>query len=165
MGQTVRDIVTHVVREEAPEELPLLAGLKSIDDAGVDRVLARRARAREPLAFGLETVVVLITPVVWGVLSDVAQDGLRAAAENTAGRVKRRLRRWRKHNTTGGEPLALPSLNHDEVGQVRRLVLARCADAGIDELRAAAIADGVAARLLLGLTDEDAEESEGTPPA
>lgn len=160
MGRTtVRDVVTHVIRENAPEELPLLVGLESIDDAGVDRVLSRRSRSREPLGFGLETIVVLITPVVWGVLSEVAQDGLRAAVENAVGRVKRRLRPWRWRTGTGNEPLELPSLNDDEIEQLHKLVLARCASAGIDDSRAAAVARSVADHLRPNIADEGTDGS------
>jgi hypothetical protein len=59
----VRDLVHDVVRQCAPEELPILNGLADYDDAVVVRRL-RRGRRREPLGFGPDEVSALVTPVV-----------------------------------------------------------------------------------------------------
>ncbi len=153
---TVRHMLGEVVADAAPEEVPLLAGLEPLDDAGVDRVLKRRPQGPEPLGFGLETAVVLVTPVLWAVLSEVVKDGLTAAVEDTDRRIWRRLRRWRRRRRVrAGERLTLPSFDPEQVRRVHALVLARCAAAGIARSRATAVADGVAARLLNGTSDDD----------
>jgi hypothetical protein len=132
---TVREVVADVVAEASPEELPLLAGLTAMDDAGIDRALTRSGRGREPLGFGLGTAVVLVTPVLWAVLSAIAQEGLEAAVEGAATRVKRRLRRLRRARTA--EPLVLPDFEPGQVRRVRELILASCTAAGIEDVQAA----------------------------
>ncbi|MFI1498590.1 hypothetical protein [Streptomyces platensis] len=146
---SVRQVIRDVVAETAPEELPLLAGLEPLDDTAVDRVLGRRARTREPLGFGLDTAVALVTPVLWTVLSDVARQELQTAAGGLLARLKRWLRR-RRRPPQDQAGLTLSPLDHVQAEHVRELVLARCTAAGIDDARAAAIADGVTVRLLLG---------------
>ncbi|MEU5211804.1 hypothetical protein [Streptomyces sp. NPDC020742] len=145
---TVRQVIKDVVAETAPEELPLLAGLEPLDDTAIDRVLGQRARTREPLGFGLDTVVALVTPVLWTVLSDVARQELQTAASGGLARLKQRLRRHRRPRQDEAA-LTLPPLDRVQAQHVRELVLARCTAAGIDDTRAAAIADGVTVRLLL----------------
>ena len=150
---TVRGVVTDVVATVAPEELAVWAGLEPMDDARLDQALSRRMRRREPLGFGLETVVVLITPVLWATLSEVAKRAAQTAGEGAATRVTRRLRRWTGRRGAA-EPLVLPPLDAAQIRQVHRMVLERCNAAGIKDVRAAAVADGVAARLLHAASDE-----------
>ncbi|WP_405938086.1 hypothetical protein OG338_16755 [Streptomyces sp. NBC_00726] len=159
----VRQVVRDVVSEVAPEELPLLDGvLGLLDDAGVQRALTRRSRGREPLGFGLETVVALVVPVVWGALAEVARQTLQGAAQGGITRLRRRLGR----STAATEPLALPPLDREQILHVRRTVLVRCAAAGMDEARAVTVADSVAARLSLGeLPDTPETQPEAGPAA
>ena len=155
---TVREVVTDVIAKVAPDELPLLAGLEPIDDAGADRVLTRRARGRDPLGFGLDTVVSLVTPVLWIVLTDVAREGVTNVAMGVLARMKRRLRRWLNRR----RPMTLPPLDPAQVRHVRSMILTRCAAAGIDDARAAQVADAVAVRLMLGTASGDAREGSTT---
>lgn len=157
----VRQVVRDVVAEVAPEELPLLDGvLEALDDAGVQRTLTRRSRGREPLGFGLETVVALVVPVVWGALSEVARQTLQGAAQRGIARLRRRL--GLPAEDTG--PLTLPPLDREQILYVRRTVLARCAAAGMEEARAASVADSVVARLQLGELPDRPESGPETRP-
>ncbi|MFE6155838.1 hypothetical protein [Streptomyces sp. NPDC057889] len=157
----MRQVVRDVVAEVAPEELPLLDGvLGPLDDAGVQRALTRRSRGREPLGFGLETVVALVVPVVWGALAEVARQTLQGAAQSGIARLKRR---WGRSAADTG-PLTLPPLDREQILHVRRTVLTRCAAAGMDAARAATVADSVAARLSLGELPDASETGPETQP-
>ncbi len=73
---TVRQVVRDVVVLTAPEEAPLLEALdREPDDGRVVRVLSRRPRRGEPLGFGLEQAVPLLTPVVWLSLDEAVRRG------------------------------------------------------------------------------------------
>ncbi|MFF3544260.1 hypothetical protein ACFYXD_20725 [Streptomyces platensis] len=166
MGLAVRQVVCDVVAESASEELPLIEGMRGLDDAAVDRALTRRGRSREPLGFGLEVVVALVTPVLWAVLAELAKQTLSTVGEGAAPRVRSRVRGWfrRSGDTT---PLELPPLSQQQIVQVREAVLERCTAAGVEGARALAVADGVAARLALdalpgGGPRQDAE-ADGAP--
>ncbi|MGW2080599.1 hypothetical protein ACWCOW_27300 [Streptomyces sp. NPDC001939] len=76
-----------------------------------------------------------------------------------------RLRqRWGQAAEDSG-PLTLPPLDREQILHVRRTVLARCAAAGMDEGRAASVADSVAARLSLGELPDGPETEPGAGPA
>lgn len=164
MGLAVRQVVCDVVAEMASEELPLIDGMRELDDAAVDRALMRRGRSREPLGFGLEMMVALVTPVLWAVLAELAKQALSKVAEGTAPRLRSRMRGLfgRSRDTT---PLQLPPLSQEQIVHVRNAVLERCTAAGVEGARALAVADGVAARLALdalpgGGPRQDAEADE-----
>jgi hypothetical protein len=160
---TVREVVSEVITRTASEELPLLRGLESMDDTSVARALGRRARRREPLGFGLDTTVALITPILWAVLSDVVREGVETAVGNVIDRVKRRLRRWwrARSRSRRNEPLVLPPLRPEQVSQVRQMILDQCSDAGVEEIRAYAVAEGVA-ELLRSMPAGGAEQATST---
>lgn len=164
MRLAVRQVVRDVVAETADEELPLIEGMRDLDDAAVDHALMRRGRSREPLGFGLEMTVALITPVLWAVLAELAKQTLTKVTEGAAPRLQSRVRGLlrRSRDTT---PLHLPPLSQEQIVHVREAVLERCTAAGVEGTRALAVADGVAARLALdalpgGDTSRDAEAEE-----
>ncbi|WP_148588936.1 hypothetical protein [Streptomyces sp. WAC01526] len=166
MGLTVRQVVCEVVAATASEELPLIEGMRDLDDAAVDRTLLRRGRSREPLGFGLEMAVALVTPVLWGVLAELAKKTMSTVGEKAAPRLRSRVRGLFQRSGAP-TPLQLPSLSQEQIVQVRDAVLERCAAAGVEEPRSLAVADGVAARLALdalpdGGLRQDAE-TDGAP--
>lgn len=163
MTTVVRDLLWSVVAENAPEELPLLESMAELDDAQVAKVLSRRAKAREPLGYGLETVVTLVAPALWLVLAEVA----RNITEVAAGSTFARLRQWWRRLTrrAGAPPAVIPPLTRVQIADVRRKVRERCVAAGIDEERATALADGVAVRLALDTEDEEDTSPDPGDPA
>ncbi|MEU6075719.1 hypothetical protein [Micromonospora sp. NPDC047074] len=141
----------------APEELPLVGGLSSLDDAEVARRLVRRSRTREPLGFGLGEIVALATPVVWLVVDETARRVAGAGVDGAARRLSPLLRRILRRKAA---PVTVPPLTRAQLGEVRHRVLEAAAQQGFDEARATAIADAVVARLALvgdgGATEEPA---------
>lgn len=136
----VRDVVAAV----AAEELPVIDGLTQFDDAVVVRRLGGRARSREPLGFGLGEIAVLVTPVVWLVLDQVAKQ-VADAAMNGAARGTRVL--LRKVFGRRAAPVTVPPLTAEQLGEVRSRILETAARRGLDPQLALAIADTVVARL------------------
>ncbi|WP_435603858.1 hypothetical protein [Streptomyces sp. bgisy130] len=166
MGLAVRQVVCEVVAETASEELPLIEGMRYLDDSAVDRALLRRGRSREPLGFGLEMAVALVTPVLWAVLAELAKQTLSTVGEGAAPRLRSRVRGLFRRSDDPTH-LQLPPLSQEQIVQVRDAVLERCTAAGVEDPRALAVADGVAARLALdalpgGGLRQDAE-ADGAP--
>lgn len=146
LNSPVRDVVRSVVAALAPEELPLMEGLRRFDDATVVRRLSRKGGRRTPLGFGIGEVAALVTPVVWLVLDGVAQQMMATpvnrASQRVTGMVRRLLRR--------PAPVAgIPPLTRDQLVEVRALVLSASAQRGLAPERAAEIADAVVAQLVL----------------
>ncbi|MFE2142262.1 hypothetical protein ACFXA3_11025 [Streptomyces sp. NPDC059456] len=157
----VRDLVHAAVSELAPEELPLLAGLRRFDDATVVRRLRGRGRQREPLGFGAGEVAVLVTPVVWLVLDEVGQRMVNAALDRTGARLTGALRRLLRRPAA---PVTVPPLTREQLAEVRALVRAASVQRGLSAGRAEVIADAVVARLALaGTPGEEGAEAAGPP--
>lgn len=145
-GVRVRDVVRAVVAEFAPEELPVVDGLAGFDDSAVVRRLSRKSRG-EPLGFGLAEVAVVVTPVAWLVLDQVAQQ-----VGNDLGA---RLVRWaavliRRLGRRNSPPATIPPLSAAQLADVRRAVQEKAVQRGLSEKRAVVIADAVVAELATG---------------
>lgn len=152
-GSQVHDVVRDVVVEIAPEERPLVDALAQLDDATVARWLRRRVR-REPLAFGLSEIAALVTPVVWRVVDQAAQQLGDAAA--TGARAP--LRRLFHRRAVSAE---VPQLTREQLAWVHQQVLQKAAQQGLEEERAYAVADAVVARLVLAVPEGPVQEPVG----
>lgn len=159
---TVRDVVGDVVATVAPEELPLIAELSRHDDVEVVRRLGSRGRRRTPLAFGLNDVAVLATPVAWLALDQAAQRIADYAVDGAAKGMSAALRKVFRKRTT---PVTIPPLTSEQLGQVRRLVLEMGVQRGLGEKRASVIADAVVTRLALVPSEDPVHKPNADGPA
>lgn len=160
----VRDVVREVVAEHAAHELPLVDGLRELDDGRVIRILAGHGPRREPLGFGFAEVAALVTPVVWLVLDQAARRGVDAAADGLLEKGRTLLRRALRREEVP-QPRELPELDRDQLTLVRTSILERAAGQGIGSRQAEALADGVVARLATAGAPEPGgpPESGGAP--
>lgn len=145
-GVRVRDVVRAVIVEVAPEELPVVDGLRQFDDETAVARLAGRGTRREPLGFGLEEIVYIATPVVWVALDEGVRRVVGRAVDGTPRGAKRLLRKLFRRRS---EPLVVPALTAEQVAGVRRRILELSEKSGLDPERAEVLADRVAAHLLL----------------
>ncbi|MEU4641019.1 hypothetical protein [Micromonospora sp. NPDC023814] len=149
---TVAGVVRDVVAVHAPEELVVVEGLAALGGRAVARRLRGSGARREALGFGLADVAVLVTPVVWLVLNEVAQRAAGAAV-NRAERGFGAL--WRRVFQRGTGQVVVPPLSKEQLGEVRRRLLEVAAERGLTEAKAVAVADAVVTRLAL---DQSAAE-------
>ena len=157
----VRDLVRSVVEAVAPDELPLVEGLRRFDDATVTRRLSRKDARREPLGFGIGEVAALVTPVVWLVLDGVAQQMVTTTVDNTSRKVMAVVRRLSRRPA----PIAaVPALTREQMAWVRGLILAAAEQRGLPAERGEEIADAGVARLALS-DESDAPAPTQDPPA
>ncbi|MBY8863885.1 hypothetical protein K7711_46000 [Nocardia sp. CA2R105] len=147
---TVRSMVGDIVAEVAPEELPLIDRMGGLDDRVIVRQLRRRRPPREPLGFGVDEVVALVTPVVWLVLDKVAEHAVDAAVDGIGARVKALLRTIFRKSTPS---VVTPPLAPGQLEEVRRWVLELAEQRGIDPDQAVEIAEAVEKRLQRGTSD------------
>jgi hypothetical protein len=148
MVTAVRDVVRDVVAEYAAEEVLVLDGIGGLDDLQVTRLLTRRARRREPLGYGLDSIVPMVAPVLWVVLTEATEETTDVAVQGAFGKLRRISKRLirRRRKTV---PMVIPELTRAQIKDVRQKIFERCREAGIEEDRAMALADGVAVRLAL----------------
>ncbi|MCG6494050.1 hypothetical protein [Kitasatospora sp. A2-31] len=145
MGTVVREATREIVAAAAPQELPVIDSLRSLDDAQITRVLRRRNGKSDMLGFGLTEAASFVTPVVWLVVSEVVNRGAGMAADSLIGRLGSGARRLLRRSRTQSE--AIPPLSSEQLDFVHRKVLDRAADAGIEGPQAQALADAVVSRL------------------
>ena len=162
---TVRQVVRDVVVLTAPEEAPLLEALdREPDDGRVVRVLSRRPRRGEPLGFGLEQAVPLLTPVVWLSLDEAVRHGAGAATDGIGRRARLLLARvFRRRGKAPAVQRTVPPLTREQLAAVRERVVQRARAAGVAARRAEAVADAVVARLVLDLGATETAGERGEP--
>jgi hypothetical protein len=149
---TVREIVRAVVLEWAPEEVPLLDIIDSEpDDGRVTRALAGRSRRRDPLGFGLDQVVPLITPIIWIVVDQAVRQATDAGTGGVRHHARRLLGRLRpRRGTRRSVRRTVPALSTAQLAGIRSQVRDQALKVGVEPSRAETIADSVVAQLILG---------------
>ncbi|MFE9889261.1 hypothetical protein [Streptomyces scopuliridis] len=145
-GVRASEVVRDVVAEVAAEELPVVDGLAALDEEIVARRMGRGRSEQDPLGFGLDEVAVLVTPVVWLAVYEAARQ-LGGQAAIGAARGVRAV--GRKIIRRPAAPAVIPALRHEQLREVRELVLKVAAERGLSERRAETIADAVVVRLTL----------------
>jgi hypothetical protein len=162
---TERDLVSElgraVVRSVAPEELELFAETEAdyFRDPGLT---LRGGRRDEAVGFGLD--LILLTPYVLAagaavlrylaaIVSDVVGDELRDELKPVvAGRVRRLLRRDDPAAADRREPEArerAPGVTVEQAREVRRIALQQAVRSGLEEDKAALLADAFVGALLV----------------
>ncbi|MDI2125022.1 hypothetical protein [Yinghuangia seranimata] len=151
------DVVRDVAAEVAPHELPLLSGLQGFGHAEIGRRLTHRGRRDDPLGFGLGEAVVLVSPIVWLVVQQVADRIAESAVDGVRSRGSAVWRRWRRRP----EPApGLPEFSAEALREVRAGVVEKATQAGMAEAPAQQLADSVVDHLVRGTADEAEDESE-----
>ncbi|MDO0929856.1 hypothetical protein QQY24_32615 [Streptomyces sp. TG1A-8] len=116
--------------ERAPEEQDTAADLLNRDPDEITRMLSSRSGDSE-LGFGLGEVAVLVTPLVWMVLQQFAQELAGVTVRAATGRLSTAWRRLR------GRPpesvSALPRLDEAQREELRGIVRQRAQEAGLAE--------------------------------
>jgi hypothetical protein len=143
-GVTIRDVVRDVVAEVAPDELPVVAGLAELDEAVALRRMVRRKTRQDPLGFGLDQTVALVTPAVWLAVSEAARQLGGDAGGGIAAWVKAAVRKVLRRRAA---PAVVPPLTREQAVAVRELVREMAEQRGLSKQRAIVIADAVATRL------------------
>src|SRR5690606_2479841 len=112
-----------------------------------------------PIAFGVTDVAVLVSPVVWLVVDEVARRGVGAVAEGLFARLKSRIARSKGRRSAVNR--TVPSLTPAQLDEVHDQVRDRAAAAGISGESAHALADAVVSRRARTV-DQRPERSTGT---
>jgi hypothetical protein len=150
----VFDAVEAVLSEVAAEELPLLAGLRTLDEAQVRRRLAAPRKREDPLGFGLEETMALLTPVVWDAVKAAAGQAAGKVGEQAATGLMERLRALRRRRRRQPEA-ALPKFTDEQLAAIHERVRAAGLRGGLDEDRAQLFADSVVGQLALPSSSQD----------
>lgn len=159
-GILLRELVTEVVKDTAPEELPLIAALDVFDDDTVYRRLAPSGRRDEPLGFGLEAADALVLSVVWIAVDQAVRRVVDSYHRNTS------RRSWRSVFGRGRNPAprVVPPLAPEQLRVVERSVIDACRKAGLSDKRNDQITAAVVRRLVLAPQPVDPGEAAGTAP-
>jgi hypothetical protein len=154
---TLRELVRDVAADAGPEELPLIAALDKLSDAQVSHRLARGKRRHDPLGFGLDEAVVLITPIVWTAVQEVVNRITDSATDSAARRMRDALRRLLRRPE---RPAPLPRFDERQLAEVHRRILEKASADGLSPKRATTLADGVVGRLALAAPGPGPEQQQ-----
>lgn len=139
----VGEIVRDVVKQLAPDEMPVVNALAALDASVAARRLAKAGARRDPLGFGLGDLVVMITPVVWVAVEHIAGRLGDKAADGVLDRARKLFRR-----RAIPQVVELP-LSSGQLAEVRRKALETGARQGLTPEQCEEIADAIVARLAL----------------
>ena len=153
---TLRELVRNVVADAGPEELPLIAALDELSDAQVTHRLLRRKRRRDPLGFGLDEAVALITPIVWTAVQETVNRITDSATDSLLPRIRDAFRRLLHRPEL---PAPLPRFDERQLAEVHRRILEKASAAGMAPKRATILADGVVARLALAASEAEQQQT------
>jgi hypothetical protein len=147
-GDLRNGIVTAVVMELAPEELPMVVSLCGLDDETARKRLTRRPRRDEPLGFGVEVAAALLTPVLWIAVDEAVRRVVETAEQKARTKMARlRLRPFGRRQEP--VPISVPVLTREQLETVQQAVLAAAQQARLSNERGERIADAVVRRLAL----------------
>ena len=141
------------VERAAPEELPLFRATSDAYFDDPDALEQRRSRD-EMLGFGVETAVMLVTPVALAVAKDVIEfigTHLRARAEKEgAGAIDRVLDRLLRRGHEPADPAAPAApaeLTDEQLEQVRTLALEKAKQLKLSDAKAELLAESLVGSL------------------
>ncbi|MEU7835122.1 MULTISPECIES: hypothetical protein [unclassified Nonomuraea] len=145
----LQEIARETVRRAAPEELPLFPMVATVYFDRGGRLPAGRAGRDEMLGFGLESAVILLTPVVLPVVSAIldqlAQDVARVVTDRGKDGLRRAMRALLRR-TAEAENDALPpvpELTPEQLARVRMTALEKARQMDLPEDKAELLADAV----------------------
>ncbi|MFC4115148.1 hypothetical protein [Nonomuraea zeae] len=159
-----RELILEIARETvssvAPEELPLFTIVTKIYFDTNGRIPSERATRDEMLGFGLESAVVLLTPVILpvvaAILDQLAQDVARVATERGKDGLRRAIRALLRRDAgeggeggdggEGGGPLVAP-LTPEQLARVRLAAFEKARQMDLPGDKAALLADAVTGSL------------------
>jgi hypothetical protein len=158
--ETEDDLVVAVARDlvarTAPQELPLFRATSAayLDDP--ERVLRATPPKDEVLGFGLEAVVVFLTPaalevakaVVTFLVSQVRGAVAKEASDTVTKRVHDLFHPPRAGETTPGEPSPTPALTTDQLQRVHDLAFEKARALDVPEPEAGLLADAMVGSLV-----------------
>jgi hypothetical protein len=162
-----RNVITHlskdIVAEVAPEELELFDELMEEHFANPEASSTPTHSEDDALAFGLESAMTVLTPVVAAVVSAVVKyvvdEVLKATKDESSSFIREKVERLFGLITAKKSPEAAPapgqpasasiSLSPDELARVRQLALEQSLACGLNSSQAERIADSVIVRLVL----------------
>jgi hypothetical protein len=158
---SVGDIVRDVIADAAPAELPVVDGLRQLDPDTARKRLRRRRQSRDPVGFGLDVVVPLMTPVAWIAIDELVRRIVDDASGSLAGRTGKALRAVGRRVTHRSQAevtatATVSPLSPAQLEEVRRRVLELAPKYYLASMDAEALADRVVARLVLASADPGA---------
>lgn len=160
MNSLVEDrIVADVARDQvalvAPQEEMIFGMISEAYFQDPNEALRRRDGKDEMLGFGVETGVVLLTPVILMVTKEVIEflaaevtKSLQTQSASLVNELVRKMFKKFRREEEGARENLPPSLTRDQISQVRTLALEKASQLRLSETQAALLADSLAGSLV-----------------
>src|SRR5438105_8054941 len=127
--QLAVEIARSFISQAAPQELPLFEGISAEYLKNPEQVLTQKSDKEELLGFGVDGTVLLLSPIVLGVVTNILASLTMKTAQSVWTRAWQRIRNFFKglRADRENERKELPSLTQEQLIQVReQTFLAAC---------------------------------------
>lgn len=147
----ILELSQSVVAEVAPEELPLFAELAQeyLDDPSPPDLAA--PANNEPLGFGLEEILVAVTPAAMAMTSSaltyVLAEVIKATQAESAAVIKSKIKTLFNAKEKSHDP---PPLTPEQLDRVRKLARKQARSFGMNADQAERMVDALIGRLVMG---------------
>ncbi|MBF9067268.1 hypothetical protein [Streptacidiphilus fuscans] len=143
-----RDIVACI----APDELPVVAAYARQRPSLVARRLRSRRHRRDPLAFGIEASVGLVSPLVWLAVNEAVRRMGANAGEGVSKRLARAMRRLSRRKLGQSDQPPSPEVitfTREQLAVVHATAVKSAARHGVGSRKGAVMADTIVAALAI----------------
>jgi hypothetical protein len=150
--QLVSDVARQMIKQIAPEELPLYRAQSQAYFANPAAALRGEASKDEMLGFGAGEVIIFLTPIALQVASQavaiLSEELKKASKEQSAPLIRAMVRRLLHGDARSDGPAQNPpSLTSEQLRRVREAALEEARRCRVSDDRANLLADAIAGRL------------------
>ncbi len=152
-NQLIADLARDIVAQTAPQELPLFRTMSAAYFKNPDKVLKGQPGKDEMLGFGVAETVVMLTPSVLAVMSQVVRfvmaEVQKSVATNTAEVIDDLVTHMFKKFRPAGEQdqKNVPALTAGQLAQVRNLAYQEAHKLALPDAQASLLADSIVGSL------------------
>jgi len=154
-NQLIADLTRDIVAQTAPQELPLFRTMSAAYFKNPDKVLKGQPEKDEMLGFGGAEAVIMLTPSILAIMSQVVQfvtaEVQKSVATNSAALidnlVSKMFKKFRPAEKQDQENL--PALTTEQLTRVRNLAYQEARKLALSEARADLLADSIVGSLVV----------------
>jgi len=154
-NQLIADLARDIVAQTAPQELPLFRTMSAAYFKNPDKVLKGQSGKDEMLGFGVAEAVVMLTPSILAIMSQVVQfvmaEVQKSVATNTADVINDLVTRMFKKFRPADEKdhQNVPALTTEQLTRVRNLAYQEAHKLALPDAQAGLLADSIVGSLVV----------------
>jgi hypothetical protein len=154
-NQLIADLARDIVAQTAPQELPLFRTMSAAYFKNPEKLLKGQSEKDEMLGFGVAGVVIMLTPTILAIMSQVVQfiitEVQKSVATNSADvindLVSKMFKKFRPAEKKDRENL--PALTTEQLKRVRNMAYQEARKLALSDAQAGLLADSIVGSLVV----------------